>query len=154
MRSGGAWGTPGTPTSLREHRAHHVRMCAPEHTSARCAHVCTFQGITTHWKPVVPLRSGFVRLPRPVYMLCSNTSADISNKFTFFRITSNYSLCTKVQIICFAFGNSDRSGQQQLCKLFQANKYYSKFDKCSFVAPFVRKSYFKALATIFLFEPG
>ena len=68
----------------REHRAHHVRMCAPEHTSARCAHVCTFQGITTHWKPVVLLRSGVVRLPRPVYMLCSNTSADISNKFTFF----------------------------------------------------------------------
>ena len=54
----------------------------------------------------------------------------------FFRITSNYSLCTKVQIILFAFGNSDRSDQQQLCKLFQANKYYSKFDKCSFVALF------------------
>ena len=54
----------------------------------------------------------------------------------FFRIASNYSLCTKVQIILFAFGNSDRSDQQQLCKLFQANKYYSKFDKCSFVALF------------------
>ena len=72
----------------------------------------------------------------------------------YFRITSNYSLCTKVQIICFAFGNSDRSGQQQLCKLFQANKYYSKFDKCSFVALLVSKSYLKTLATIFLFKPG
>ena len=84
MRSGGAWGTSGTPTSLREHRAHHVRMCAPEHTSARCAHLCTFQGITTHWKPVVPLRSGAVRVLCPVYLLCSNTSADISYEFTFF----------------------------------------------------------------------
>ena len=84
VRSGGAWGTPGTPTSLREHRAHHVRMCAPEHTSARCARVCTFQGITTHWKPVVLPRSGDVRVLRPVYLLCSNTSADISYKSTFF----------------------------------------------------------------------
>ena len=154
VRSGGAWGTPGTPTSLREHRAHHVRMCAPEHTSARCAYVCSFQGVTTHWKPVVPLRSVDVRVLRHVYLLCSNTSADISYKSTFFRITSNYSLCTKVQTILFAFGNSDRSDQQQLCKLFQANKYYSKLDKCSFVALFVRKSYSKALATIFLVEPG
>ena len=84
VRSGGAWGTPGTPTSLREHRAHYVRMCAPEHTSARCAHVCSFQGITTHGKPVVPLRSVDVRVLRPVYLLCSNTSADISYKSTFF----------------------------------------------------------------------
>ena len=83
VRSGGAWGTPGTPTPLREHRAHYVRMCAPEHTSARCAHVCSFQGITTHWKPVVPLRSVDVRVLRPVYLLCSNTSADISYKSTF-----------------------------------------------------------------------
>ena len=58
--------------------------CAPEHTSARCAHVCSFQGITTHWKPVVPLRSVDVRVLRPVYLLCSNTSADISYKSTLF----------------------------------------------------------------------
>ena len=58
--------------------------CAPEHTSARCAHVCNFQGVTTHWKPVVPLRSVDVRVLRPVYLLCSNTSADISYKSTFF----------------------------------------------------------------------
>ena len=149
VRSGGAWGTPGTPTPLREHRAHHVRMCAPEHTSARCAHVCSFQGVTTHWKPGQVMCVCFAQ-----FTCFAQTHQQIFPiNLHFFRITSYYCLCTKVQIILFAFGNSDRSDQQQPCKLFQANKYYSKFDKCSFVALFVRKSYFKALA-IFLFEPG
>lgn len=120
-------------------------------SSTSCAHVCA----RAHQCQVCSC----VRFPRGNHTLeacgsaqvrvcaCASPSlpALLKHIRRYFRITSNYSLCTKVRFLLFAFGNSDRSDQQQLSKLFQANKYYSKFDKCSFVALLVSESYLKTL---------